>query len=121
MANVAKIPSKQLGFAEAPSLWVEGSSIVGAGATVAIDTVALADFLAVKYFIAAKNSGSTKTKVLDMLVLKENGAVKDTIKDKMGTADIAFSATIISGNLEIRATNNESSSITVLLTKLILN
>lgn len=77
---------------------------VAASATVTIDTVALAKFKGLRYFVSG--SGGTKTKVLDLTVRNINGVgVEDSIFGRVGDLPMQIGAILSGSDIILQATN----------------
>lgn len=108
MANLAKIPSKQLGSMD--GLWTRGVQTILASATTVIDSVPLADFRAIKYVLCI--GMGARTVQMDINLIKDNSAITETIFGKIGQGiNFSLDTGILSGNMNVSITNNESSSI----------
>jgi len=100
-----------------PSLWAHVSDTVTASATKVVDTVALADFKSIEYFVNVNNDANDKSKSFTLRVVNLNTSLKDSLFGKIGSASMAIDAIINGGNMDIEITNNEIFDLGVSLTK----
>ena len=96
--------------------------LIPAGNTVIADTVALADFHALKYFLVMFNDGNSINKSLELNVVKIASSVRETVSNKVGTsADLEVNGTINGTDFELELVNNEAFDLTVEFAKIKLD
>jgi hypothetical protein len=94
---------------------------VPAGATVAVDTTAMADFMRAHYQVAVYNKVELKNRAFDMLVVNEFTTVSDQVSNRRGTAlNISVSAAKISTNMILSVTNGEAFALYVGFIKILI-
>jgi len=102
-------------------LWTEINDVVSGSSSKVVDSIALGDFHTVKYKFSVYNDTESKTKTFEMTVNKEGTALKDSISNRLGSSfNMALTANVNSGNMELTLFNNEAYNLTVSAAKLVL-
>lgn len=106
---------------EGVAVWEKTTNFVNGSSSKTIDTVALADFKAIKYVITFYNVANSATRSFEMNIVNENGTLKDSIKSKLGSSiSYSINAVISGSDMTLQVSNNESYRIDATLAKLVL-
>lgn len=106
-----------------------GNTAMGAKTTIVIpansqqvvDTVALSDFLNMKYFVAFKNDTNDNTKSMEVTVRKTGSTTCFSVSNRLGVGiDLEISPEVTGSNSEMKITNNESYDLTMCFARLTL-
>lgn len=114
----SKIPKKQLGLQTFPIDTLSGTVL--ASSTTDIDTVPLASFQGIKYFISYWNDAQDKRKVLELSITKKTGSLKSSVYGKIGDElDVDVDESISGTDMLLTISNNELFPVTVNVARLI--
>lgn len=94
-------------------IWYRDTSTISIGATVTVDSILLASFHMVRYIIELHNDTATRTKGFELSVVREGGALKDSLYNKLNQLNIGVNTVPVSGSMELQLTNNESFPVSV--------
>ena len=100
------------------SVYQQFIQTVGAGQTVVIDTLELAEFDLLTYELAFFGPTQDDVKSLSMRVQQFSGILREQVFGKMGNLSISLDTAISGSAFELRATNSEPFSVGVCLTVL---
>lgn len=77
------------------------------------DTVPLAEFISLKYFVAIRNSVSGSVYSFDMRVNNENGVLNTIVSGKVGIMDVQVNPVVVGSDMELQIVNNETDQIEI--------
>jgi len=98
------------------SFWQKITVTVPASSTLAVDTALLSSFRTGEYAVNFYNGTLLKTKSLKMLINNDDAGISDQVYAKRGDAlNVAISAVESGPNFLLNVTNNELSSVDVVL------
>jgi len=91
---------------------------IGAGQTLAVDSLPMARFNCLEYFLCYKQSGGPASKTLKVLVLKADNALEDSVHSRIGNALGVETNLVVNGlNAELQVVNNEAFAVELVFTR----
>ena len=101
-------------------LWVKKRPAVLPGTSSSVvETIPMTGFKSLDYIVTIWNSTEDKTKSLHLKITQDASGLKSMIRDKLGTnIDFDLSEAIVSGNMELTLTNNETFSLNIEMARL---
>ena len=105
------------------SIWDSISSTALASSTTVVDSVADANFKTLKYIVSIFNVANNSFKTLEIDILNEGGAYKETVFSRLrsGSSDIEISTVQNAGAMDLTIVNNEPFDLTFSAGRLIRN
>lgn len=86
---------------------------IGSAATETLDSIPLAKFNGLRYFVTGKNNTNDKTKVLDLTVRKAGASVFDSVFGRIGDLPLQISTSQSAGDIIVQITNPNAFAIDV--------
>lgn len=86
---------------------------VAPAATETLDTVPVAKFKGLRYFVSGSNKTNDLTKVLDLTVRKDNADTEDVVFGKLGPMPLQISTSQVGGAIIVEITNPNAYEIAV--------
>lgn len=105
------------------SLWDSISSTATASSTTVVDSIIDGNFKTAKYIASIFNVANNSFKTLEIDILNEGGAYKETVFSRLrsGNSDIEISTVQNAGSMDLTIVNNESFDLTFSAGRLIRN
>lgn len=102
-------------------VWTAATSTIPAGSTLAIDSVLLTQFRAIKYIVTVYNEANLTNRSFEMKVVNKFGSVDDQVYASIGSS-IVFSieSLIVGPDMNLNLTNNTGYELTAKFARLIL-
>lgn len=101
-------------------LWKRKKFTISASSSIEIHAIPLTSFHSVEYITTVFNDSELKNKSLNIKAHNNFTEIKKSIYAKVGKLNIAFTFSIVSGNMILTASNNESFDVTLEYARLVV-
>lgn len=103
-------------------VWERFSATVAASTTLVVDTLPMANFMSLEYYVTFKDQVTDEVKGLKLKVVNNAGALRDMVSEKNGAAISLEVNTAVNGtDYELRIVNNTLNGLDVEYARLTLN